>query len=374
MRLRFLVLSLAVLVLSAGTGYAQTFTGTLDGYWSINTITPINGITPTNPGGNRFNNFRAFDFRDQTFSLNYGEIAVDYKPNDVGIRVDIGFGDAADVVHSFEPAGQNLWRHIQQAYVTGTKDKFTLDFGKFVTNHGAEVIETKDNWNYSRGLLFTWAIPFYHFGARATYQFNDKVTLGTYVVNGWNNVKDNNTAKSVGFMGTFKPHEKVTLVTNFLWGKESSAIPDAREMYDGTLMITLTDRITFMANYDYGRDHFAASSIIPGITGPAAHWQGVAGYLKAKAGDKLTLSTRYEWFDDHDGLMTGTAQELQSATGTATIPWSDLNFWLEFRRDWGNRFTFLGTNPGVFGPVTTFREDQTTFTIGLTYTFTKMVQ
>jgi len=33
-----------------------------------------------------------------------------------------------------------------------------------VTPAGAEVVESKDNWNYSRGLLFAWAIPYFHFG------------------------------------------------------------------------------------------------------------------------------------------------------------------------------------------------------------------
>jgi hypothetical protein len=70
---------------------------------------------------------------------------------------------------SFNASGSATWRHIQQAYLTATKDKLTFDFGKFVTPLGAEVIETKDNWNYTRGLLFTWAIPFTHLGARATY-------------------------------------------------------------------------------------------------------------------------------------------------------------------------------------------------------------
>ena len=32
---------------------------------------------------------------------------------------------------------------------------------------GAEVIETHSNWNYSRSLLFAWAIPYYHMGLRA---------------------------------------------------------------------------------------------------------------------------------------------------------------------------------------------------------------
>ena len=33
-----------------------------------------------------------------------------------------------------------------------------IDFGKWVTPNGAEVIETNQNWNYSRSLLFSWAM------------------------------------------------------------------------------------------------------------------------------------------------------------------------------------------------------------------------
>ena len=35
-----------------------------------------------------------------------------------------------------------------------------IDAGKFVTPMGAEVIESDANWNYSRSLLFNYAIPF----------------------------------------------------------------------------------------------------------------------------------------------------------------------------------------------------------------------
>ena len=63
----------------------------------------------------------------------------------------------------------------------------TITVGKFVTPMGAEVIESNANWNYSRGLLFDYAIPFLHFGANAKYTFNPKWALTGYLVNGWNN-------------------------------------------------------------------------------------------------------------------------------------------------------------------------------------------
>ena len=58
----------------------------------------------------------------------------------------------------------NIWRPLGKG--------LQINVGKFVTPAGAEVIETKDNWNYSRGLLFALAIPYFHFGTSAKYAFN----------------------------------------------------------------------------------------------------------------------------------------------------------------------------------------------------------
>jgi hypothetical protein len=356
MRLRFLVVSMIVLALSAGTGYAQTFTGTIDGYWSYNGNTPVDGA------GQRVNVGRAFDLYDQAFSLNYGELAVDYKPNNVGFRVDVGFGDAAEVVHFNET---DIWRHIQQAYLTVGKDKFTFDFGKFVTPFGAEVIETKDNLNYTRGLLFTFAIPFYHFGARTTFGHSENVSISAYVVNGWDRVKENNSAKSIGINASIKPHGKVGIIGNFLFGKENPSVDKSRELYEGILNLNLHERFGLTGDWVLGRDHVDEFTKV--------EWQAIAAYAKLKVLDQLSINGRYEWFDDRSGFRTNTVQELQSATITAQVPVSDLSVWAEFRKDWSNQNVFLKTDDGALGPINTFKDNQGTFTIGLTYSFTKMV-
>jgi hypothetical protein len=357
MRFRFLAVTVVLLILCAVPGYSQTFTGLLDGYYSYNTNTP-------DLGGTRFNNYRAFDTRDQAFSFNYGEIAVDYKPMDVGLRVDIGFGDTADAVHAFEPAGQDLWRYIQQAYITGTAGNFTIDFGKWVTPIGAEVIETKDNWNYSRGLLFTWAIPFYHFGAKGTYAVSDRVSVAGYVVNGWNNVSDPNTAKSVGLVGIFRPSEDLSITTNYLVGKENAATDEYRHLFDGIVSFAaVPDRVWLMANYDYGMDRDAL--------GQRVVWQGIAGYAKVQpmAGG-VALSGRYEFYNDRNGTTTGVVQDLQSFTATAQFPWQGVTLWTEYRRDWSDAATFNRTENGVQSLV----DDQNTIALGLTYSFTREVR
>ena len=77
----------------------------------------------------------------------------------------------------------------------------TLDFGKFTTTAGAEVIEANKNWLYSRSLLFN-AIPLLHTGVRANLKINDMVTVQGSVVNGWNNDPDLNAWKTIGLSAT----------------------------------------------------------------------------------------------------------------------------------------------------------------------------
>src|SRR5207245_5636152 len=184
---RFLV----VFLLLAGAAFSQSFVGFVDGYYGYNFNKPVSGK----------NLYRNFDFNHNQFSLNYAELAIEQKPGPVGFRADIGFGDAATWVHTSEPAGLNAYRHLQQAYLSGSHKKLQVDFGKFVMPAGAEVIETKVNWNYSRSLLFAWAIPYYHAGVRTTVPVGSHFTAGFQLVNGWNNVEDNNSRKTIGLNG-----------------------------------------------------------------------------------------------------------------------------------------------------------------------------
>ncbi len=166
---RYAFSTLAVLL--AATVHAQTpapaptpepeppkvdVTGFVDVYYGYN-------FNKTNPA------FRTFDVQHNTFSLSLAEVAFakGVTPESrVGFRADLDFGKTADLVGAYEPEdnGQEIYKHIQQAYVSLLTGKVTWDVGKFVTPIGAEVIESQDNWNYTRSILFGYAIPFYHTG------------------------------------------------------------------------------------------------------------------------------------------------------------------------------------------------------------------
>src|ERR1700736_1280335 len=182
------------------------FSGLVDGYYSFNANHPADMGSCNFPAACS-NQLYNFDVQPNQFSLNMAKLSLSHSPDPVGFQVDFGFGRTFDIIHAAEPAnGPAIFRNIEQAYVSFKPAKargLEVDFGDFVTSAGAEVIESNSNWNYSRSLLFGWAIPYYHFGARATIPVTKTFTTGIQLVNGWNSLGVNNSFETVGLVGNF---------------------------------------------------------------------------------------------------------------------------------------------------------------------------
>jgi putative OmpL-like beta-barrel porin-2 len=302
---------------------------------------------------------RTFDVQHNAFSLSQTEIAFSKlvtTESRLGFRADIGFGKTADIVASLEPEedGQGIYKNIQQAYLSALVGKrLTVDLGKFVTPIGAEVIESQDNWNYSRSVLFGYAIPFYHTGIRGTFAANDKLSVQGLILNGWNNSSEIRDGRpGVGFGATVKPNGNVTWIGNFMFGPEAPVPdPDTRYLFDTTLTVALSPRLSFMGNFDYGSE------------GPTTWW-GVAAYAKLQATDKWTLAGRYEYLDDTDGGFMTIGQKAQTFTLTSdhTIAGS-LKARLEYRFDTTDG-PFFAEKDSILK-----KDSQSTVTVGLVYLF-----
>jgi len=333
---------------------STTLSGFVDGYYGVNFNHPQNRTTP----------YRAFDGPANQFSLNQIQLMLEKTPDAsnsrLGYRVALGYGNAMNAVNGTEPGGPGFAQYLKEAYFSYLapvgKNGLQFDFGKFVTPHGAEVIETKDNWNYSRGILFAYAIPYYHFGLRTKYAFNGTAALSGYVVNGWNNVVDNNSGKTYGVTLNLTPHKKVSIAQGYMAGPETAGTNQGwRQLADTVVAITATDKLSFIVNYDYGR----GDNI--GLSEPA-WWTGWAGYMRYAVDDRHALVFRYEWYNDAMGFTTGTVQQLKEFTGTfeKRIA-SRLITRLEYRHDYSNQPTFVKGNSPV--------KAQDTLAAGLVYVF-----
>ncbi len=274
----------------------------------------------------------------------------------VGFRVDLDFGPVADTVNSFEPGG-DTFRNIQQAYISylaPVGSGLTVDVGRYVTQHGAEVIEAQDNWNYSRSILFGFAIPFYHTGIRLNYAVNDMFSFGGTISNGWNNSVENNSGKTYSLMATITPLPALTIIQNYMGGPEQTGSSDDwRHLYDATVIYDVSDMLSVMANYDYGHESFGPADV---------SWQGIALYAKAQVNPTLALIPRFEYYNDSDGFTTGAAQKVKELTLTADVTqMNGLIMRLEYRRDWSDVDFFEESS----GPT----DSQNLFTVGFVYAF-----
>jgi hypothetical protein len=304
---------------------------------------------------------RNFDTKHNQLSFGLLEVALEQKPTEksrLGFRADLDYGPTTDIVHAAEPGGSDIFKAFEQGYLSWLAPVgkgLQFDAGKFVTPAGAEVIETKDNWNYSRSLLFALAIPYYHMGVRATYNVSDKVAVAGYLVNGWNDAVDNNSGKTIGIQAIVKPHPKLSVVANFMGGPEQKDdTADKRYLWDGTVTFNATPALSLMVNYDYGKDR---------IAGTPVRWQGVAAYARYQVLPSWALTPRVEWIDDGDGFMTGTSQTLKEVTITSENKIDGgLLARFEFRRDMSDVPFFLKDDG-------TTVKGQNTFTLGLVYAF-----
>ena len=276
----------------------------------------------------RTNTLRVFDTRANSFMINNAELVVEKKvsaDSPTGFRVDLDFGTDSEVVGSVT-AGLGTGDDeldIQQAYgeyLAPLGNGLDIKAGKFVTLHGAEVIESKDNWNLSRSFLFGYAIPFTHTGIRATYPWANWLSTTVGVSNGWDVVDDNNQGKTIEASATIVPFDKASLTGTFMTGPEQTGNNNnSRQLIDFAGSYQITDALAAKLNFDYGWEDDAVTTTIGGLTGVApknASWTGLAGYLRYQMNDKFALAGRAEWMHDADGVRTALLTGINGITGT----------------------------------------------------------
>jgi hypothetical protein len=375
-----------------------TLSGFGDVYYSYDNNHPFN-----NQAGLRF-----FEAPTNGFNFNLAELILDKAPDAtteasrIGYHVSAGYGQAAKIVNGSDNTGfgdgSNFFvKEAYASYLAPVGKGLTITVGKFVTNAGAEVIESNANWNYSRSLLFYYAIPFFHFGAKAAYTFNPKWSVNMSLINGWNNTFINHDAvNTTGVFGTssgltyggtvvYTPSAKWSATENYYVGPINEGFKDSgatdnfwRHLSDTVIGYTPNAKWAFQINGDYG--------FVQDTSPENIKWWGVAGYAKYTLSPKTNFAVRYEYYDDPNaftGLLTATDGEsfghgwAQEVTGTYSYNLtSALLIRGEYRYDFASQPIFFQSfsSPGndtCFSGETSIKcvKEQNTATISFVYTF-----
>jgi hypothetical protein len=329
----------------------------VDLYYAFNSSHPANGLNFVPGAGTTAQ-------RANEFSVNLAEVEVSMPAEPVGFRISVGAGTGEDVVHAAEPGGNDVWRHVLLAsatYETHVGRGLAFEAGIMPCHVGMEAFASKDNWNYTRSWLAELS-PYYQTGIKISYPFTDRWSGQFHVVNGWQIIGENNSAKTFGTQVAYAS-DKLSASLNTLAGPELPGNDDDWRVFgDFVLTVRPTPAWSVGANVDVARESRPA--------GPSASWWGAAAYVRiAPEGSRYAFTFRAERFDDPDGAISGTAQELTEGTLTFEYrPSKHLILKVEGRYDRSSDPVF-STDALDAGAQPVFSPSETLIVVGVVATF-----
>lgn len=239
---------------------------------------------------------------------------------------------------------------VTQVFVYYGAGPLSLIAGKFVTSAGAEVIKSRDDPNFSRSILFGYAIPFTHTGVWVGYKASEALSLRFGASEGWDTIEDKNDGISFEVGVSYTPGAAFALNALMLhtgpekvYNYPRAALRDSptgtRNLVDLVATYYATEKLNIIVNYDYGTQEKA--TLIDGSTGTAV-WEGWALYANYAISDLWRVSARGEVFFDKDGYRTavvpGKTEGQTWTEGTLTLA-RTIAGKLELRGE------FVSTNP-----------------------------
>jgi hypothetical protein len=324
---------------ASGLSPKLAITGYIETAYTYAFEKPSNGIV----------NYRGFDNRHNTFTLQNVVLDATGSLGDFSARIALQVGQTPDTYYLYEPrqagadgapsATPEAFRHVQQAILhwkAPVLRGLDLSAGIFLSPVGIEVMQAKDDWNFSRSNLF-FGLPFYHTGIQASLPITDRLTLSTMICNGWNSVVDNNDDKSLTTQATYTIPDRLQASLLYMGGAERAKGAAEgrpwRHLFDAWAQVEVMPRLSLAVHGDAGfeRNQFGVSS-----------WGAFALYARAKALDWLSFAGRFDRFAEHTpSNATGSASPIffpaswvSSGTLTAEFrPIDHLMARIEYRHD-----------------------------------------
>src|SRR5438132_94775 len=318
---------------------------------------------------------RLYDRLQNRFTLNALAVVLDrpYDPAKLsaGFHTELLVGQDATVIQSnglFAGAATPVPVDVPHLYVTlnvptASGNGLQLKVGRIPTLLGLEVIETYANPNWSEGNQFIYVENFTALGVSVETKFNNHLDAQFRVINGWDQVSDNNRRKSLmGRVGIY-PDAATSLGIVGFWGPEEAGINGANRYGIEGLLSRKLGKAAVWVQGDYGKEQ--ANAALPDPT-QDAQWWALGGWVTYDFSTSLGLALRGDYVNDQDGARTNgvfgfpanTGQKFGSGTATLNIrAWPDAVVRRELRYDRSTLAAFAG------------KKDQVTFALAVAYLY-----
>jgi hypothetical protein len=210
-------------------------------------------------------------------------------------------------------SGPSLSRFIQEA-VAGYQitPSLWVDGGIFLSHIGMEGFVSRDNLTYTRSLSADFT-PYYESGVKLTWQATPKLSALFTVVNGWQNISENNQDKAVGMRFDYARSSSTTLSYYNFIGNEAAS--NRLRVFNGVgFHAGLTPAFSLQGNFDYGTQQKAPA------TGSSS-WFSTGLIGKLQVTPVVGVSGRVERYQDPDQVIvaTGTPGGFKATTASLGV-------------------------------------------------------
>jgi hypothetical protein len=256
---------------------------------------------------------RGMDAGDGHFALDALQLGADVNLVDGwSLKFTALAGQTAKVINATSLESGSVAFTEAMLVWTGAQD--TLRFGRMYTAMGMEVVDHTQDLTASRGLLFTYALPFGQVGLNWHHAFSPVWSADLYLYNGEDRIKDNNRGKTAGLGLTWNhagATDKFITVMAYSGAEQDGTGSAAGTGAEGRKRERLClsggwawGPVTLLWEGEAAREALTATSVL-GSTGRGnvtANWSGFGVIGKYQISEPWSLVVRAEVLKDDTGL------------------------------------------------------------------------
>ena len=233
--------------------------------------------------------------RQNEMTINLAFVDVKYSSSRLRARFVPGFGSYVNANYVQEPGSlKNIIEGSVGVKIFPTKNLW-LDAGVLGSPYTNESAISKDHLMYTRSFAPEF-VPYYVSGIKLSTKVSEKINLYLYLINGWQQIAEQNKGKSIGTQMEYRPNNYWLINWNTYVGDERSiAAPQNRTRYFSDVYFIYSKKKFSATGCVYaGVQHRLTSS---NSTSSNKWWQAnlIGGYSFS---DKVSLSGRIEYFSD----------------------------------------------------------------------------
>lgn len=159
--------------------------------------------------------------RNQEFNINLAYIDVKYRSEHLRARLIPGFGNYINSNYATELGTLKNLVEANAGVLLFPKKQIWLDVGVLGSPFTNESAISKDHLMYTRAIAPEF-VPYFITGAKLTVPIGKQLTVYGYLINGWQNIQDQNRSLSIATQFEYRPNSNWLLNLNLYGGDESS--------------------------------------------------------------------------------------------------------------------------------------------------------